>query len=132
MHTGHTAGAACKDARPLEERGEGDGPIYAFVSAGTDRRIVVLGPLSSAHEETLQFVIERGEVAVADVAEHFWKETNMTAATNRLNTLAGMGLVVRRLERGGPRGNRYVYASIVTADAGGKSGNKPGEGETTR
>src|SRR5262245_20152475 len=28
----------------------------------TDRRIGVLGPISSAHEETLQFVIERGEV----------------------------------------------------------------------
>jgi predicted transcriptional regulator len=79
----------------------------------SDRRVHVLGPISSAHEETLEFVAERAEVAVADVAERFWSEPNMTAATNRLNTLAGLGLVLRRVERGGPRGNRYVYAAVM-------------------
>ncbi len=79
---------------------------------GADGRARALGPISPAHEETLQFVIDRGEVAVADVAGRFWAEPRMTAATNRLNTLAECGLVVRRLERGGPRGNRYVYAAI--------------------
>jgi len=82
-----------------------------------DGRVNVLGPISSAHEETLEFVTERGEVAVTDVAGRFWAEPNMTAATNRLNTLAGLGLVLRRLERGGPRGNRYVYASIMSVPA---------------
>lgn len=80
-----------------------------------DSQVRVLGPISSAHEETLQFVTARGEAAVADVAAQFWTEPNMTAATNRLNTLADAGLVVRRLERGGPRGNRYVYAPIAVS-----------------
>jgi len=88
------------------------------LEVGADGRVQVLGAISSAHEETLEFVAERGEVAVADVAERFWPEPNMTAATNRLNTLAGLGLVVRRLERGGPRGNRYVYTALVTATQG--------------
>ncbi len=80
-----------------------------------DGCVRVLGPLSPVHEETLQFVASRGEVAVADVAEHFGSALRMPAATNRLNTLADAGLVVRQAERGGPRGNRFVYTAIVTA-----------------
>lgn len=95
----------------------------------SDGLVQVLGPISSAHEETLQFVIERGDVAVADVAEKFWADPNMTAATNRLNTLADMGLVVRRLERGGPRGNRYVYSAIAGGRRGSES--KPKRGDAT-
>jgi hypothetical protein len=85
-----------------------------------DGRVRVLGPLSPVHEETLQFVASRGEVAVADVAEHFGSNLRMPAATNRLNTLADAGLVVRRADRGGPRGNRFVYAAIVP------TGTRPG------
>lgn len=96
----------------------------------TDRTVHVLGPLSTAHEETLQFVAQRGEVAVADVAEQFWSEPNMTAATNRLNTLASLGLVVRRQERGGPRGNRFVYRAIVTTGRK-PTANKPPKGGNT-
>ncbi len=80
-----------------------------------DGRVCVLGPLSRVHEETLQFVVARGEVAVTDVAEHFGSTLRMPAATNRLNTLADAGLVVRRAERGGPRGNRFVYTAVVAA-----------------
>jgi hypothetical protein len=76
-------------------------------------QVRVLGPVSPAHAETLEFVTERGEVAVADVAARFWPRPNMTAATNRLNTLAEAGLIVRRPERAGPRGNRYVYSAIT-------------------
>lgn len=86
-----------------------------------DGRGRAIGPISPAHEETLQFVMERGEVAVVDVATRFWAEPRMTAATNRLNTLADSGLVVRRVERGGPRGNRYVYRAIVSRKSRGAS-----------
>lgn len=87
----------------------------------SDGRLDVLGPISDVHEETLQFVAARGEVAVADVAARFWKQPNMTAATNRLNTLARAGLVFRRLERGGPRGNRYAYIAIGEPASDGSS-----------
>jgi predicted transcriptional regulator len=81
----------------------------------SDGHVNVLGPLNPVHKETLQFVVKRGEVSVADVADHFRSDLSMPAATNRLNTLADAGLVVRRAERGGPRGNRFVYAAVVVA-----------------
>lgn len=92
----------------------------------SDGRVRVLGPLSSVHEETLQFVAARGEVSVAEVATHFGPGLRMPAATNRLNTLAESGLVVRRAERGGPRGNRFVYTAVVPAGA--RPG-RPGRGK---
>ena len=46
------------------------------------------------HEETLEFVTERGEVAVTDVARALLgRAQTLTAATNRLNTQPGSGLV---------------------------------------
>ncbi len=78
----------------------------------SDGRVRVLGPLSPVHEETLQFVVKRGDVSVADVADHFGSGLRKPAATNRLNTLSDAGLVVRRAERGGPRGKRIVQLAV--------------------
>jgi hypothetical protein len=77
----------------------------------------VLGPLSPPHQETLRFAIERGSVTAADVAERFWTEPNMTAATNRLNALVAAGLLLRDVEQGGPRGARNRYASFINPQA---------------
>ena len=83
-----------------------------IVPAGTPR---VLGRISAPHRETLEYVLARGVVTAPEVAAHFWPEPNMTAATNRLNTLADSGLIVRRLSPGGPKGTRLVFESIVAA-----------------
>lgn len=85
----------------------------ACLEATDPNRVRVLGHLSAPHEETLRFAIAEGTVTAADVAARFWKDPNMTAATNRLNALVAAGLLLRDVEQGGPRGARNLYRSFI-------------------
>lgn len=78
-----------------------------------DGGVTALGPINPRHRETLEYVSGKGEVTVGDVARRFWDEPNLTAATNRLNSLAHAGLILRYQEGGGRRGSRYVYRPFL-------------------
>jgi hypothetical protein len=74
--------------------------------------VELLGPLSVPLRETLDLVLQNKRATARDVADHF--KVAINTASNRLTTLAEMGVIVRTGKRtvaGG--GEENLFASLV-------------------
>jgi hypothetical protein len=73
---------------------------------------VLMGRVDPAVRDTYLFMVTHGETTARDVKEHFALETT-SAGTNRLTTLAKLGLARRVAERAVDGGGReYVYQAV--------------------
>jgi predicted transcriptional regulator len=75
-------------------------------------RVEILGPLSAPLKETFDIVVRNKRVTARDVADHFHVAIN--TASNRLASLAELGLIVRTGKRtviGG--GEENLFESLI-------------------
>ena len=77
---------------------------------GTKARL--LGRVDPAVRDTYSFLLSQGTTRAKDVYEHF-SLSNMSTATNRLTSLARLGLAYRMDQESVPSGGRqYVYTPV--------------------